>query len=52
MIDISMNFMYLNAAWWYFAMLIQLYLLFPILYMTMRKIGLGPYLLLAFAIGF
>ena len=52
MIDISMNFMYLNAAWWYFAMLIQLYLIFPILYMAMRKIGLAPFLLLAFAIGF
>jgi peptidoglycan/LPS O-acetylase OafA/YrhL len=52
MIDISMNFMYLNAAWWYFAMLIQLYLMFPVLYMAMRKIGLGPFLLLAFAIGF
>jgi peptidoglycan/LPS O-acetylase OafA/YrhL len=52
MIDISMNFMYLNAAWWYFAMLIQLYALFPLLYLTMRKIGLVQYLLLAFAIGF
>jgi peptidoglycan/LPS O-acetylase OafA/YrhL len=28
-IDIQMNFMYLNAAWWYFSMLIQLYLIFP-----------------------
>jgi peptidoglycan/LPS O-acetylase OafA/YrhL len=52
MIDISMNFMYLNAALWYFAMLIQLYALFPLLYLTMRKIGLVQYLLLAFAIGF
>ena len=52
MIDISMNFMYLNAAWWYFAMLIQLYALFPLLYLTMRKIGLLQYVLLAFAIGF
>ncbi len=52
MIDISVNFMYLNAAWWYFAMLIQLYALFPILYLTMRKIGLLPYVLLAFAVGF
>src|SRR4029450_4147889 len=25
-IDIQMNFMYLNAAWWYFSMLIQFYL--------------------------
>ena len=52
MIDISMNFMYLNAAWWYFSMLIQLYLLFPLLYMGMRKLGLWPFLVLAFAVGF
>ena len=52
MIDISMNFMYLNAAWWYFSMLIQLYLLFPLLYMGMRKFGLAPFLVLAFAVGF
>jgi len=31
-IDISMNFMYLNAAWWYFGMLIQFYLIFPLLF--------------------
>ena len=31
-IDIEMNFMYLNAAWWYFAMLIQFYLIFPLLF--------------------
>ena len=52
MIDISMNFGYLNPAWWYFSMLIQLYLLFPVLYMGMRKIGLTPFLVLAFAVGF
>ena len=28
-IHIQMNFMYLNAAWWYFSMLIQFYLIFP-----------------------
>jgi peptidoglycan/LPS O-acetylase OafA/YrhL len=51
MIDISVNFTYLNAAWWYFSMLIQLYLLFPLLYTLMRKLGLWPFLLLAFAVG-
>ena len=35
-----------------FAMLIQLYALFPLLYLTMRKIGLWQYVLLAFAVGF
>src|ERR1700682_3975166 len=29
-VNIGMNFYYLNAAWWYFSMLIQLYLLFPL----------------------
>jgi peptidoglycan/LPS O-acetylase OafA/YrhL len=51
-IDIDMNFMYLNAAWWYFSMLIQLYLIFPLLYMGMRKLGLTSFLLAAFVVGF
>jgi len=29
-INIEMNFMYLNAAWWYVSMLIQFYLIFPL----------------------
>jgi peptidoglycan/LPS O-acetylase OafA/YrhL len=51
-IDITMNFMYLNAAWWYFSMLIQFYLLFPILFWAARKLGPWPFLLIACAIGF
>ena len=51
-IDISMNFMYLNAAWWYFSMLIQLVLIFPLLFWTARKIGPWPFLLIACALGF
>src|SRR5581483_2644399 len=35
-IDIEMNFMYLNAAWWYFSMLIQFYLIFPLLFQMAR----------------
>ena len=46
-IDISMNFMYLNAAWWYFSMLIQFYVAFPILYYGLRKLGGWPFLALA-----
>ena len=38
-VDITMNFMYLNAAWWYFSMLIQFYLLFAVFFWTARKIG-------------
>src|SRR5213076_2332306 len=38
-IDIQMNFMYLNAAWRYFAMLIQFYLIFPLLFWIARRVG-------------
>src|SRR5437660_1137249 len=51
-INISMNFMYLNAAWWYFAMLIQFYLIFPLLFWAARKFGAWPFLLIACALGF
>src|SRR3954465_3824931 len=37
-INIEMNFMYLNAAWWYFAMLIQFYVIFPLLFLGARKL--------------
>jgi peptidoglycan/LPS O-acetylase OafA/YrhL len=51
-IDIQMNFMYLNAAWWYFSMLIQLYLMFPLLFWTARRLGPWWFLLIACAAGF
>src|SRR5437879_8075705 len=51
-IDIEMNFMYLNAAWWYFAMLIQFYLIFPLLFWTARNTGPWLFLLIACAAGF
>ncbi len=51
-IDITMNFMYLNAAWWYFSMLIQFYLLFPLFFWAARKLGPWAFLLLACALGF
>ncbi|MEO6971233.1 MAG: acyltransferase [Chthoniobacterales bacterium] len=51
-IDITMNFMYLNAAWWYFSMLIQFYLLFPLFFWAARKLGPWTFLLLACALGF
>ena len=50
-IDISNNFFYLNAAWWYFSMLIQFYLIFPLLFQAARKMGPWPFLMLACAIG-
>ncbi len=51
-IDISMNFMYLNPAWWYFSMLIQFYFAFPILYYGLRKLGGWPFLIVACLAGF
>jgi peptidoglycan/LPS O-acetylase OafA/YrhL len=51
-IDIQMNFMYLNAAWWYFSMLIQFYLIFPLLFWTARRLGPLGFLLVACALGF
>jgi peptidoglycan/LPS O-acetylase OafA/YrhL len=51
-IDIQMNFMYLNAAWWYFSMLIQFYLIFPLLFWAARRFGPWAFLLVACAAGF
>jgi peptidoglycan/LPS O-acetylase OafA/YrhL len=51
-INIEMNFMYLNAAWWYFSMLIQFYLIFPLLFWTARKFGAWIFLFLACGLGF
>src|SRR6476660_4578913 len=51
-IDITMNFMYLNAAWWYFSMLIQFYLIFPLLFWAARRFGPFAFLLMACALGF
>ena len=51
-IDISMNFFYLNAAWWYFSMLIQFYLIFPLLFWGAKKLGPSSFLLVACALGF
>jgi peptidoglycan/LPS O-acetylase OafA/YrhL len=51
-VDITMNFMYLNAAWWYFSMLIQFYLIFPLLFWAAKKLGASIFLLIACALGF
>lgn len=51
-VNINMNFYYLNPAWWYFGMLIQFYLLFPLLFWAARKFGPWTFLAIACAIGF
>src|SRR5882762_1085154 len=50
-IDITMNFMYLNAAWWYFSMLIQFYLIFPLLFWAANRLGPLLFLMIACASG-
>src|SRR6266481_2685985 len=39
-------FYYLNTAWWYFGLLIQLYFVFPLLFRMLQKIGPGPLLII------
>jgi len=51
-INIEMNFMYLNAAWWYFSMLIQFYLIFPLLFWAARRFGAWIFLIAACGLGF
>jgi peptidoglycan/LPS O-acetylase OafA/YrhL len=51
-IDIQMNFYYLNASWWFFSMLIQFYLIFPLLFSAAQRLGPWVFLLLACATGF
>ncbi len=51
-INIDTNFMYLNAAWWYFSMLIQLYLIFPLLFLAARRLGPWKFLIIACGFGF
>jgi len=51
-VNIEMNYYYLNPAWWYFAMLIQFYLLFPLLFRAAQKFGPWNFLLAACAVGF
>src|SRR6059036_512338 len=51
-IDIQMNFMYLNAAWWYFSMLIQFYLIFPLVFLAARRLGPWWFLFIGCAAGF
>lgn len=43
-VPIYMMFYYLNPAWWYFGLILELYLVFPILFALMRKLGPGWFL--------
>jgi peptidoglycan/LPS O-acetylase OafA/YrhL len=39
-------FYYVNPAWWYFGLLIQLYLVFPLLFILLRRAGVFWFLVL------
>ena len=39
-------FYYLNPAWWYFGLLIQLYFVFPLLFRMLQKVGPGAFLVI------
>ena len=45
-VPIYMMFYYLNPAWWYFGLILELYLVFPLLFALMRKLGPGWFLAL------
>ena len=49
---IDWNFFYLNAAWWYFCLIIQLFALFTLLFWALRKWGPTPFFLAAVLLGF
>lgn len=51
-INIESNFFYINAAWWYFTLLIQLYLLFPLLFICLRRCGTVALLVGSCLLGF
>ncbi len=49
---IDWNFFYLNAAWWYFCLILQLFALFPPLFFFLRRWGPVRFLLAAVILGF
>jgi len=49
---ITSNFYYLDAAWWYFGLLIQLYLVFLPLWAILRRVGPLPFVALCAAVTF
>lgn len=44
---VDMIFYYFNPALWYFGLLLQLYLVFPILFRWLEKAGIGKFLLVS-----
>ncbi len=42
---VSTIFYYINPAWWYFGLLVELYLVFPLLFRLLQKLGPTKFLL-------
>lgn len=42
---LNMIFYYLNPAWWYFGLLLQLYVVFPLLHGLLRRLGAARFLI-------
>ncbi|MEI6148178.1 MAG: acyltransferase [bacterium] len=49
---LDMIFYYANPAWWFFTLLLQLYLAFPLLYYLQKKLGPSPFLSLCALVTF
>lgn len=45
-IPVDRIFFYLNPSWWFFGLLIELYLVYPLLYKAMRRLGAAKFLTL------
>jgi peptidoglycan/LPS O-acetylase OafA/YrhL len=43
-------FFYLNPSWWFFGLLLELYLVFPVLYRLLQRLGLAVFLCICAAI--
>jgi len=43
-VPIYMVFSYANAAWWYFDLILELYIVFPLLFRLLQKAGVGWFL--------
>jgi len=49
---VDMIFFYINPAWWYFGLLVELYLVFPLLFRLLQKMGPLRFLVFCGAVTF
>ena len=48
-IPVDKMFFYLNPSWWFFGLLLQLYIVFPLLYRLLQKLGPAKFLMVGAA---